>query len=211
MQLTGAFSTFLKHLLRDRLWRTLFFHPVGAFLKQGKCSNIHAQISFTGSALWGESSIAMKMRHEKEYGGFELTCTYGNNKAHFIKAYKLNANRVKASNCNQNMSKYFCSLNTLSKQDTTAIILCKNNEEFCSPMDHMAYVGDVSVCLVWKWQQLGGLDWENAHWSMLNQQAHWYCHPQNHLLVIPGVHLQLLEDSYLTTCSIPLQQTGATK
>lgn len=32
----GAFSTFRKHLLRERLCRTLFFHPVGAFLKYGK-------------------------------------------------------------------------------------------------------------------------------------------------------------------------------
>lgn len=32
LNLTGAFSTFRKHLLRDRLCRTLFFHPFGAFL-----------------------------------------------------------------------------------------------------------------------------------------------------------------------------------
>lgn len=34
-ELTGAFSTFWKHLFNDKLWRTLFFQPVGAVLKYG--------------------------------------------------------------------------------------------------------------------------------------------------------------------------------
>lgn len=34
--LTGALSTFLKHLFRLRLCLTEFFQPVGAFMKYGK-------------------------------------------------------------------------------------------------------------------------------------------------------------------------------
>ena len=35
-----SLSTFLKHLFKDKLCLTEFFHPVGAFAKYGKCSKI---------------------------------------------------------------------------------------------------------------------------------------------------------------------------
>lgn len=46
-----SFSTFSKHLLRLRLWRTEFFQPAGAVRKYGKCSlrKIHRQVIFLSS------------------------------------------------------------------------------------------------------------------------------------------------------------------
>ena len=38
LPLEAGFSIFSKHLFKLKLCRTEFFHPLGAFLKYGKCS-----------------------------------------------------------------------------------------------------------------------------------------------------------------------------